>query len=131
MAMLTDRQRLSRQYSTTNLWIGLIVTLLLLAILLESVCLGILYVTDSRKGFAETHLLTRHFVATPPNAVPGKKFLDTLRTGGGEWAQFNVADGLLGWRLAAKISAFHEPRPDTKYTSPTIMALSPMWMILR
>ena len=120
MAKVTHRQHLSRQYSTINLWIGLFASLLLWAILLESVCLGILYVSDSLRNkdisaFAKTHLLTRLFVSTPTNPVPGTKFLGTLGPDGWEWAQFHVADDLLGWRLAAKISVFHEPKPDTKY----------------
>lgn len=43
MAKITFGQRSGRQYSTTVLWIGLISVLLLLAVLIESVCLGILY----------------------------------------------------------------------------------------
>ena len=120
MAKIIDTQRSSRRYSTTNLWIGLIAALLLLAILLESICLGILYVNDSLTGrstnaFARTHLLTRLFEPAEPNPVSGKKFLGTFPLDEGQWAQFLVADGLLGWRLAADISFFYAPDPPNKY----------------
>jgi hypothetical protein len=113
MAKITDRQRSVRRYSTTILWLSLIAFLLLLAVLLESVCLGILYVDDSLKGrdnsfFAEEHLLTRLFVSTPPAPVPGKHFLGYLRPDHAEgWNQFVVRDDLLGYRLRAAISVFY------------------------
>ena len=92
--MTTARQHPTHQYSTTNRWFGLIAALVLLAIMLESLCLGILYINDSVGGidtsaFAERHLLTRLFVSTPPEA------------------QFFIADDLLGWRFAPDASAFN------------------------
>lgn len=109
MARIPERQRSIRQYSTTNLWIGLIAALLLSAILLESVCLGLLYVDESLKGrdtsaFAKTHLLTKLFVSTPLNPVPGKKFLGYLKPDSSEWTKWLVADDLLGWHLAPSVS---------------------------
>jgi hypothetical protein len=103
------RFEMARGYSTTNLWIGLIVALLVLAILLEAVCLGILYINDSLKGnytreFAERHLLTRLFVSTPPNPVPGKHFLGRLPLGDAGWGTPFVADSLLGYRMKSAIS---------------------------
>ena len=119
MATKTNRQRSSRQYSTINLWIGLIAALLLLAILLESVCLGILYVNDSLKGnntsrFAEKHLLTRLFVSTQPNPVPGKHFLGHLTFGDAGWGTPFVADSLLGYRMRSAIS-FYYVAPSAEY----------------
>jgi hypothetical protein len=123
MAKMTDGQRSSRQYSTTNLWIGLIAALLFLATLMESLCLGILYVNDSIKGkdtsaFINSHLLTRLFRPTPPNPVPGKKFLGGLETNPWQWTQWLVPDDLLGWRLGKNISVFYDlfpPRPKDLY----------------
>jgi hypothetical protein len=111
MAKITDRQHSSRQYSITNLWIGLIAALLLLAIFLESVCLGILYINDALKGrdtsaFAKSYLLTRLLVSTSPNPIPGKKFIGTLNTDSPEWAKWLVPDDLLGWHLGHSVSVF-------------------------
>ena len=115
---ITDRQHSSRQYSITNLWIGLIAALLLIPILLESLCLGILYVTGSLNGedtsaFAKQHLLTRLFVSTPRNPVPGTHFLGHLPSGAG-WDSYLVADSLLGHRLKSGISVFYV-RGSTEY----------------
>ena len=79
MAKITDGQRSGRQYSTPILWISLISVLLLLAVFMESMCLGILYVNNFLKGtdtrlFAKEHLLTRPFASTPPAPIPGKHF---------------------------------------------------------
>ena len=119
MATITDKQRLSRQYSTTNLWIGLLAALLLLTIVLESVCLGLLYVNDYLKGndtsaFAERHLLTRPFLSTPPNPVPGKHFLGRLPFGDAGWGTPFVADSLLGYRMKPAISVFYVA-PSAEY----------------
>jgi hypothetical protein len=119
MATKTDKQRSARQYSTTNLWIGLIAALLLLAILLESACLSILYVNDVLKGndtsrFAEQHLLTRLFVSTPPNPVPGKHFLGRLTFADAGWGTPFVADSLLGYRMRSAISVFYVA-PSAEY----------------
>jgi len=72
MAKTSDSQHSIRQYSTFTLWIGLISVLLLLLVLLESICIGILYIHDYLKGysdvstFAKEHLLTKLFVPFPP-----------------------------------------------------------------
>src|SRR5712671_4822509 len=101
MAKIADRP--SGRVSTTILWISLISVTLLLAVLMESMCLGILYVTDTLKGkdtslFAKQHILTSPFASTPPAPIPGKHF-DFA------WIQFVVADELLGWRLSPSMSA--------------------------
>ena len=106
--MRTERPHPTHQYSTTTLWLALIGVLVLSAVLLESLCLGILYINDFVKGrdtsaFAEMHLLTRLFVSAPPGPVPGKKFLRILDDEA--WAQFWIADGLLGWHSAPDVSA--------------------------
>jgi hypothetical protein len=117
----TERPHSSHQYSTTSLSIGVIAALLVLPILMESVCLGILYVNEFLKGrdtssFAVKHLLTRQFISAPPSPVSGKKFLGVLDWDNEEpWLQFAVADDLLGWRLAADISVFESPVPSGKY----------------
>jgi len=113
--MRTARPHPTHQYSTTTLWFGLIGALLLSAVLLETLCLGILYINDFVKGaytsdFAEMHLLTKLFVSTPPDPVSGKKFLGKVSANAPDdevlWAQFLIADDLLGWRLAPDVSAF-------------------------
>jgi len=117
----TERPRPSHQYSTTSLSIGVIAALLVLPILVECVCLGILYVDEFLKGrdtssFAVKHLLTKQFMSTPPGPVPGKKFLGVLDWDNGEvWAHFAVADDLLGWRLATDISVFESWVSSAKY----------------
>ena len=104
MVKVVDRRR-SGRVSTTILWFSLISVTLLLAVLMESMCLGILYVTDSLNGkdtslFAKQHLLTSPFASTPPAPILGKYF--------DAWAEFVVADELLGWRLAPAKSALSE-----------------------
>jgi lysophospholipase L1-like esterase len=99
MLKITDRQH-SGPASTTILWLGLTSVLLVLAVLLESMCLGILYVSDSLRGidtstFAKEHLLTKPFASkSPSNHLLGHP------------PQFFVADQLLGWRLAPATSVF-------------------------
>jgi hypothetical protein len=109
MGMIADIERSEHQYSTAVLWLGAIFALLFLVLLIELVCLGILYVSNSLKGvdnsqFAQEHLLTGLFVPLPPAPVPGKHFVGYLRTPEA-WNQFLVADDLLGWRLASSTSA--------------------------
>jgi hypothetical protein len=106
LAKTSDRQRSIRQDSTLTLWIGLISVLLLLPVLLESICIGILYINDYLKGnydistFAKEHLLTRVFVLNPP-APPGLPsrvhffgYFDARYS-----TQILIPDGLLGYRL--------------------------------
>jgi hypothetical protein len=98
--------------------------LLLLAFFLESVCLGILYINDSLKGkdknlFLEEHILTKPFASNPtdpdPNPVPGKNFLGHLTAPNSKgWAQYLVADALLGWRLGQNISTYYHVHVHTK-----------------
>jgi hypothetical protein len=100
------------------LGIASIAALLLLILLLEFVFLGVLYVSDTQNGrdtsgFAREHLLTSLFVPTPPNPVPGKKFLGKLGTDLWQWAQWLVADDLLGWRLAPDVSVFEDFHPPS------------------
>jgi hypothetical protein len=112
MMKISDEPRLGRQHSTTALWISKILVSLLAAILLESVCLGIIYLNDSLKGkdtslFFEEHILTKPFVSDPAGPVPGKHFLGRLTPDNPRgWAQFLVPDALLGWRLGKNISAY-------------------------
>ena len=105
------RQSSDYQYSTTIFRISLIAVFLILAVLLESVCLCILYVNDSLKGrdtrsFAKEHLLTKLFVSTPPavDLPPGTHFLGYLISDW-DWRQFVVPDDLLGFHLAAASAA--------------------------
>ena len=114
MTKITSKHWPVRQYSNTTLWVSLISTSLLLAVLVESVCLGILYVNNSLRGrdnsnFAKEHLLTSLFVSAPHVAgLPlHKHFIGYLRSDwAAEWRQFLVPDDLLGCRLAAASSAF-------------------------
>jgi hypothetical protein len=107
-------------YSTSMLWIGLFSALLLFAIVVEAVCVGIIYVSNSLRGidnsmFAQEHFLTNIFVSTPPSPVPGKRFLGHLRFDQpAVWNRFLVPDDLLGWRLAPAISAVF-PAPPHSY----------------
>src|SRR5262245_50921099 len=122
MTKTTDRHGSAPQHSTTILWISLVSIVLLLAILLESVCLAILYVNNSLKGqdnsmFAQKHFLTSLLVSSPPVPAlpPGVHFIGYIRPDRSEgWAQFLVADDLLGYRLAAAISVFYLD-PFNKY----------------
>lgn len=109
MAKIIDSQKSARRYSNTILWISSISVLLILAILLESVCLGILYINNSLKGrdnssFANEHLLTRAFVSAPPappGLPPGVRFL-----GYGLTPLF-VPDDFLGHRLPTASAVVH------------------------
>jgi hypothetical protein len=117
---MADKPDLRYQPSTTALWIGLISAFLILVCLSEAACLGILYLDDSLKGrdtrgFAQTHLITRLFVSKPPNPITGKNFVGTIRWEGWLWAQWLVADGLLGWRLEPDNSAVYDQHPNSVY----------------
>jgi hypothetical protein len=86
-----------------------------LLVVLESVCLGILYFYDSLSGkndaaFARNHLLTSLFAAAPVGPVPGKHFLGHLKDDD-RWEEFLVPDGLLGWRQGSNISVYYSPSP--------------------
>src|SRR5262249_54552270 len=75
MTKITDEPRSGGQYSPTILWISLFSVLLLLAVFLESLCLGVLYLNDSLKGkdknlFLEEHILTKPFASNPINPDP-------------------------------------------------------------
>ncbi len=98
-----DKQRSVRRYSTMILWTSSISALVILAVLLESVCLGILYVNNSLEGkdnssFANEHLLTRLFVSVPapPDLPLGVNFLGYLPQ---TRFSFSEPDDLLGYRL--------------------------------
>jgi hypothetical protein len=116
MAKIIDSQRSVRRYSNTILWISSIFVLLILAVLLESVCLGILYINNSLKGrdnssFANEHLLTRPFVSgtpAPPGLPPSVRYL------GSDLRQFWVHDDLLGIRLPLA-SAVVQTVPSNEY----------------
>jgi hypothetical protein len=113
MAKTSDNQRSTRQYSTLTLWIGLISVVLLSTVLLESICVGILYINDHYlKGkntisFAKEHLLTKFFGLDPP-APPGLPsrvhflgYVDDVHVG------YLISDGLLGYRLSPASSIVH------------------------
>ena len=114
-----DKQSSVRRYSTTILWISAIFLLVILAVLLESVCLGILYVNNSLKGkdnssFANEHLLTRLFVSAPvaPPGLPlGVHFFGYIPQ---NRFSFGEPDDLLGWRLP-RASAVVELDHSNKY----------------
>jgi len=120
MAKTVDRHKPARRYATATLWTGLIATALLLGVLVELACLTILYAVDSsdeanREAFAQTHLLTKPFVSAPRNPAPGKRFLGTLGSIDARWAKAEVADDLLGWRLAPNVAFFYAPVPPSRY----------------
>src|SRR5262249_26270178 len=106
MGKIIDRQRSVRRCSTTIRCISLIFVILILTVLLESVCLGILYVKESlnsedNSSFANEHLLTRLFVsapAVPPGLPPRVHFLGYGLT------RLYAPDNLLGYRLPAASS---------------------------
>ena len=111
--MVTDGRRSGRQYSTRVLAISSIFVLSIFAVVLESICLGALYLYDSlsgkdNRGFSQNHVLTSLFVAAPTSPVPGKHFLGHLGDDN-RWDEFLVPDGLLGWRLGSNLSVYYSP----------------------
>lgn len=113
MTKVADGRPPSPRYSTRVLWISSIFVLLVLAVMLEAMCLGILYFYNSLSGisnvaFARNHLLTRLFTPAPNGPVPGKHFLGHLKDDD-RWQEFLVPDGLLGWRLGSNISVYYSP----------------------
>lgn len=113
MRMAMDKPQSGRRYSDRTLWAILIFALFALAIVLESICLGVLYLYNARRGsgnvgFAQNHLLTRLFVSAPIGPVPGKHFLGHLRDND-RWEEFLMPDGLLGWRLGPNVSVYYSP----------------------
>jgi len=113
MAEVLESSDAGRQNSVRFFWISLIVVPFVLLVVLEAVCLGILYFYDSLNGksndaFARNHLLTRLFAPAPVGPVPGKNFLGHLRDDD-RWQELLVPDGLLGWRLGSNISVYYSP----------------------
>lgn len=113
MTQVTDGKQSGHQYSSRILWVSLIVISLVLMIILESMCLGVLYLYNSLSGrgnraFARNHLLTSLFAPAPVGPVPGKHFLGHLRDDD-RWYEFLVPDGLLGWRLGSNLSVYYSP----------------------
>jgi hypothetical protein len=91
----------------------LVLVPLVLLVLLESTCLGILYLYNSLSGdgnrsFARNHLLTSLFASTPIGPVPGKRFLGHRRDGD-RWEEFLVPDALFGWRLGSNMAVYYSP----------------------
>lgn len=114
MTPIADEGSSGNKFSNAVLWTALVFVLLLAAVVLEILCLGALYLYDSRKAnfdagvFAREHILTRPFASAPASPVPGKQFLGHLRSVNPRgWAQFLVLDELLGWRLGADISTYY------------------------
>jgi hypothetical protein len=113
MTKVTGGRRSGSQYSTRILRIGSIFALLVLAAVIECMCLGALYVYDSlspegNRAFARNHALTSLFVPASLSPAPGKHFLGHLRDDN-RWDEFLVPDGLLGWRLGSNLSVFYSP----------------------
>ena len=113
MTEVVESSDAGQQNSVRFFWISLIITPLVLLVILEAVCLGILYFYNSLGGksnaaFARNHLLTRLFAPAPVGPVPGKHFLGHLRDDD-RWQELLVPDGLLGWRLGANISVYYSP----------------------
>src|SRR5262249_36026556 len=101
--------RHSRRYRKALLWSGLFIFSLLFTVFLESLCVGIVYLTDSLKGkdtsrFVEKHILTSPFPSKLAGPVPGKHFLGYLPIY--TW-EFLIPDDLLGWRLASNVSVYY------------------------
>lgn len=87
--------------------------MLAVAIVVESICLGALYLYNStsgkgNRGFAENHILTSFFVSAAASPVPGKRFLGHLRDND-RWEEFLIPDGLLGWRLGPNLAVYYSP----------------------
>jgi hypothetical protein len=113
MAEVLEASDGGRQNSARFFWISLIVVPLVLLVILEAVCLGILYFYNSlsgksNAGFARNHLLTGLFAPAAVGPVPGKHFLGHLRDDD-RWQELLVPDGLLGWRLGSNISVLYSP----------------------
>jgi hypothetical protein len=115
-----DGRESARRHSDRTLWIALIFIVLALAIILESICLGALYLYNSLSGngndrFAQNHLLTSLLVSAPSGPVPGKHFLGHLndddRWDG--WDEFLLPDSLLGWRLGVNVAVYDSPSTST------------------
>jgi len=101
------------RYSTGLLRISAIFGLLVLGIVLESTCLGALYLYNSLSGrgnraFAQNHIVTSLLASAPTSPAPGKHFLGHLRDDN-RWEEFLVPDGLLGWRLGSNVSVYYSP----------------------
>ena len=113
MTEVADERRSGCRYSTRVLRVSAILAMLVLAVVLEAVCLGALYAYDSLSGkgnraFARNHVLTSLFASAPVSPVPGKHFLGHLRDDS-RWDEFLVPDSLLGWRLGADVSVYYSP----------------------
>jgi hypothetical protein len=113
MTEVLEASDAGRQNRARFFWISLIIVPLVLLVVVEAMCLGILYFYNSLSGksnaaFARNHLLTRVFAPTPVGPVPGKHFLGHLRDDD-RWQELLVPDGLLGWRLGSNISVYYSP----------------------
>jgi hypothetical protein len=113
MTKAADGSLRARQYSTPMLRVSLVVVPIVLLIVLESLCLGVLYVYNSVSGtsnaaFARNHLLTRLFAPAPIGPVAGKHFLGHLRDDD-RWEEFLVPDALLGWRQGSNLAVYYSP----------------------
>ena len=113
MAEVLEASNAGRQSFARFFWVSLIIVPVVLLVVLEAVCLGVLYFYDSLSGkshvaFARNHLLTRLFAPAAVGPVPGKHFLGHLRDDD-RWQELLVPDGLLGWRLGSNISVYYSP----------------------
>lgn len=113
MTAVTDAAKSGPRHSTRFLWVCSILLFLVLAVTLEAMCLGILYLYDALQGesnraFARNHLLTSLFTPAPTGPIPGKHFLGHTKDDD-RWVEFLVPDGLLGWRLGSNISIYYSP----------------------
>lgn len=113
MTEVLESSDAGRRNSARFFWISLIIIPFVLLVVLEAVCLGILYFYDSLSGkgnaaFTRNHLLTRLFAPASLGPAPGKHFLGHLRDDD-RWQELLVPDGLLGWRLGSNISVYYSP----------------------
>ena len=113
MAKTTDGVKPGPRHSNGFLWACSILLFLVLAAILEAMCLGTLYLYNSLQGksnlaFARNHLLTSLFTPAPTGPVSGKHFLGHTKDDD-RWVEFLVPDGLLGWRLGSNISIYYSP----------------------